>query len=122
IITATEPDAWFRKTRPLLGELGTPEHAPLILDYQEQQTPSDRNLILLNNHARDIPLDQRLTLIEDSGHPTNSAKAAMEAVHIMFTQGETAALHHVKNNSTQLNTNERKDWVTAIANLAPQHP
>ncbi|MGC4857274.1 hypothetical protein ACLQ24_28880, partial [Micromonospora sp. DT4] len=122
IITATEPDAWFRKTRPLLGELGTPERAPLVLDYQEQQTPSDRNLILLNDHARGIPVDQRVTLIEDSGHPTTSAKAAMEAVDIMFREGETAALHHVTKNSTQLNTNERKDWVTAIANLVPQHP
>ena len=122
IITATESDAWFRQTRPLLGELGTPEHAPLVLHYQAQQTPSDRNLILLNDHARRIPVDQRVTLIEDSGHPTTSAKAAMEAVDILFTQDETAALHHVKKNSTQLNTDERQDWVNAIAVLAPDHP
>ena len=112
---SAKPDA-------LLGELGTPEHAPLVLHYQAQQTPSDRNLILLTDHARRIPVDQRVTLIEDSGHPTTSAKAAMEAVDILFTQDETAALHHVKKNSTQLNTDERQDWVNAIAVLAPDHP
>ena len=123
IITANDNDHWFSSARPLLGVLGTPAYTPLFLDYHTAaENPTQRHQILLRDDARTLNVDERVQLIRDTGHPTDSAQAAMTAVDILFTHGEAAALQHVRDNTTHLNTTARYNWVDAIAALHTQHP
>ncbi|MGC4857500.1 hypothetical protein ACLQ24_30095, partial [Micromonospora sp. DT4] len=119
ILNRVQNDSWFTRFNPLLGELGTPDTAPIVLDYQQDPDPATRNYHLITDHARrSITRTLRVDLIKQTGHPAAGATNALEAVDIFFTTGIDAAKAYVHKHSKQLANNEKLNWVNAIIKLA----
>ncbi|MGC4856817.1 hypothetical protein ACLQ24_26460, partial [Micromonospora sp. DT4] len=123
ILTRVQNDPWFTRFNPLLGELGTPHAAPIVLDYQQDPDPTTRNYHLITDHARSITPTLRVDLIKQTGHPATGATYALEAVNIFFSAGIEVAKAYVHEHSKQLANNEKINWVNAITKLArdPDH-
>jgi hypothetical protein len=121
IVHHTDGDTWFRKTALLLGELGAPDKATFVLDYQEAHNPVERDHLLIDAPGRGIDVDLRIHLIEESGHSTEGAVTVMYAVDLAFTDGLPAALEYVTEHSTNLPAPSRQRWVDAIVHLAQGH-
>ncbi|MGC4852991.1 hypothetical protein ACLQ24_06225 [Micromonospora sp. DT4] len=121
IVHHTGSDTWFRKTAPLLGELGAPDKATFVLDYQEAHNPVERDHLLIDAPGRGIDVDLRIHLIDESGHSTAGAVTVMYAIDLTFTDGLPAALKYVTQHSTNLPATSRQRWVDAIVHLAQGH-
>ncbi|MGC4853114.1 hypothetical protein ACLQ24_06855 [Micromonospora sp. DT4] len=120
IVRQVESDPWFRKYTPLLEGLGNPDTVEFVLDYQELQDPIDRKRLLISDQGRAIELNQRVALIEDTGHPAAGAGAVMEAVNLMLNNQLPVALTNLHKRAVTLDTEEKQHWVNAIKDLAPQ--
>ncbi|MET8277467.1 hypothetical protein ABZU91_01255, partial [Micromonospora sp. NPDC005174] len=120
IVDLVQGDSWFTRFKPLLGELGTPDAAPIVLDYQRELVPATRNFHLITDHARSIDpaTDLRVDLIKQSGHPADGADIALHAVDLLFVKGIDTAKAYVHEHSRQLRNEQKSAWVNAIAKLA----
>ncbi|MFG1883471.1 hypothetical protein [Micromonospora sp. NPDC049102] len=120
IVELVQGDSWFTRFKPLLGDLGTPDAAPIVLDYQRELDPATRNFHLITDHARSIDpaTELRVDLIEQSGYPAAGAGIALHAVDLLLDKGIDTAKAYVHEHSRQLRNDQKIDWVNAIAKLA----
>ncbi|MEU5785815.1 hypothetical protein [Micromonospora lupini] len=121
IIEQVHGDPWFRKFTPLLGELGASGRAEFVLDFQALESPVERNSLLIGDVGRGIDIGLRVGLIQDSGHQVAGAATALRAVDLMFADGVPAAVTWVRDNSTYLRNDEKRNWVDAIREIAGRH-
>ncbi|MGC4854288.1 hypothetical protein ACLQ24_13040 [Micromonospora sp. DT4] len=120
IVDQVENDLWFRKFTPLLGELGQSGKAEIVLDYQEQVGPVERNKLLISDLIS-VSVEARVNLVQDSGYQTVGVAAVLGAVDLIFTTaGLPAAKDYVKRHAADLNVAGKQDWVDAIAAISQE--
>ncbi|MGC4856317.1 hypothetical protein ACLQ24_23785 [Micromonospora sp. DT4] len=121
IVEQVDGDPWFQKFTPLLGELGGSGRAEFVLDFQELESPVERNSLLIGDVGRGIDVGLRVGLIHDSGHQVAGAATALQAVDLFFAGGLPAAVDWVQANSADLRTDAKQHWVDAIRGVAAGH-
>ncbi|MFG1881293.1 hypothetical protein [Micromonospora sp. NPDC049102] len=120
IVQQVDDDEWFDKFTPLLGEFGASGEAEFVLDYQESTDPVERNRLLIDDRGSNIPVDQRVSLIKQTGHQTAGAATVMEAMRLMLDNDVSKALEYVKARSGSLSIAGKQDWVDAIRSVSAQ--
>ncbi|MGC4854681.1 hypothetical protein ACLQ24_15120 [Micromonospora sp. DT4] len=124
IVQRVDADPWFRQATPLLGELGAPDAAEFVLDFQKpESSPVERAHLLMNERGRGIDVGLRVDLIRESGYSDTGAATALTAVDLLFTDSDDAldnALKYVKDNSADLPADARGRWVDSITELAKE--